>query len=153
LLLLLYGQPVGRIVRLTTEHVTTSRAGVQLTLGSKPLILRPPLDGLLLRLVDNRRGTAVLGHTDDHVWLFPGGAPARPLSTGRLILRLKALGVPARVSRNSALMDLAAELPAAVLSQLLGLHINTAARWTDEAGNTRPDYAAELSRRMELGKS
>jgi hypothetical protein len=95
----------------------------------------------------------VLGHTDDHVWLFPGGAPARPLSTGRLILRLKALGVPARVSRNSALMDLAAELPAAVLSQLLGLHINTAARWTDEAGNTRPDYAAELSRRMELGKS
>jgi hypothetical protein len=48
-------------------------------------------------------------------------------------------------------MDLAGELPAAVLSQLLGLQVNTATRWTDEAGNTRHGYAAELARRHERG--
>jgi hypothetical protein len=48
-------------------------------------------------------------------------------------------------------MDLAGELPAAVLSQLLSLQVNTATRWTDEAGNTRHGYAAELARRHERG--
>lgn len=49
-------------------------------------------------------------------------------------------------------MELAGELPAVVLSGLLGIHINTATLWAQEAGNTRPGYAAEVARR-ELRKN
>jgi hypothetical protein len=49
------------------------------------------------------------------------------------------------MARNSALIDLAAQLPAAVLSQLLGFHLQTATAWTIEAGNTRLRYAAALA--------
>lgn len=38
-----------------------------------------------------------------------------------------------------------AQLPAAVLSQLLGLHLQTATAWTIEAGNTRLRYAAAVA--------
>ncbi|WP_052396467.1 hypothetical protein [Kutzneria sp. 744] len=57
------------------------------------------------------------------------------------------MGIQARLSRNTALFDLAAQLPATVLSDLLNLHIGTATAWNDIAGNTRAGYAAELSRR------
>lgn len=33
------------------------------------------------------------------------------------------------------------------LSRLLGLHISRAGKWVKEAGSTRADYAAEISRR------
>ncbi|SFQ66742.1 hypothetical protein SAMN05421810_11229 [Amycolatopsis arida] len=51
------------------------------------------------------------------------------------------------LSRNTALIDLAAQLPATVLSDLLNLHTETATAWNDIAGNTRAGCAAELSRR------
>jgi len=49
------------------------------------------------------------------------------------------------LARNTALIDLAAQLPAAVLSQLLGLQLQTAANWTIEAGNSRLRYAAAVA--------
>ncbi|MFD0337222.1 hypothetical protein ACFVH0_00750 [Streptomyces sp. NPDC127117] len=44
-------------------------------------------------------------------------------------------------------MEPAGELPAAVLSDLLGIHIGTATLWSQESGNTHPGYAAETARR------
>jgi hypothetical protein len=49
------------------------------------------------------------------------------------------------LARNTALIDLAAQLPAAVLSQLLGLQLQTAANWTIEAGNSQLRYAAAVA--------
>ena len=63
--------------------------------------------------------------------------------------RLNRLGIRARLSRNTALMDLAAQLPATVLSDLLNLHTGTATAWNELAGNTRSGYAGELSRRRD----
>jgi hypothetical protein len=152
LLVLLFAQQPTRIARLTTEHVLQTDHGVQLLIGTNPLDLPEPLDDLIVELVNNRQGKAVIGHTDGHPWLFPGGLPGQPLTPGWLMARLRALGIPPRISRNSALMDLAADLPAAVLSHLLGISIHAATHWTNEAGNTRPGYAAELSRRNDLRK-
>jgi hypothetical protein len=45
------------------------------------------------------------------------------------------------------MMDLAAQLPAAVLSHLLGLSDPTAADWVQEAGAYRAAYAADVARR------
>jgi hypothetical protein len=106
----------------------------------------------VLRLAANRRGHAALGHTEDHPWLFPGGAPGRPISPNRLMARLQSFGVRARAGRNTTLMDLAAQLPAIVLSNLLGIHINTATSWTEQA-QTGAAYAAEIARRGSFSKS
>ncbi|MGQ4516592.1 hypothetical protein [Streptomyces sp. DW26H14] len=146
-LVLLYGQTCTRIAALTTSHVTKTDQGVQLMLGTRPLDTPEPLASLILELVRTRQGYAVVGHTDSNPWLFPGGRPGRPMDGVTLMARLNRLGIPTRAGRNTALMELAGELPAVVLSRLLGIHLNTATLWSQEAGNTRPGYAAEVARR------
>jgi hypothetical protein len=147
LLVLFYAQPVTRISLLTVDQIAHDRHGVHIKLGTEPIDLPEPLSDLVLRLVNNRQGHAVIGHTNDHKWLFPGGDPGQPLGALRLAARLRSLGIPPRRSRNTALISLAADMPSAVLSRLLGISIDTANNWTTDAGNTRSGYAAELARR------
>jgi hypothetical protein len=52
---------------------------------------------------------------------------------------------PARPPRRAR--DLAAQFPADVLADLLGLHENTAAKWISQAGGDWTRYAAELALR------
>ncbi|MFJ6843200.1 hypothetical protein ACIQRE_11075 [Streptomyces griseoluteus] len=47
-------------------------------------------------------------------------------------------------SRNTALMALASDLPAPILSEMLGIHINTAVEWV---GHVKRDWAAYLAAR------
>jgi hypothetical protein len=148
-LVLLFAQPLTRITQLRTDHVTKTDKGIMLELGSKPLDVPPPLDKLLLQQVSNRRGHGAVGHstgTDNH-WLFPGVRPGRPLSAYQLMRRLQTLGIAVRASRNTALVHLAAELPTPVISQLLGMSLDTAERWAATAGTGHLGYAADVSRR------
>jgi hypothetical protein len=48
----------------------------------------------------------------------------------------------ARPARNGALAALASDLPAAILADLLGLHVNTAVRWVTYARRDWTDYLA-----------
>jgi hypothetical protein len=147
LLLLLFAQPLSRTSRLRVDQVAQKADRVTLTLGSHPTVPPPPLDVLVMELVQQRHGCSTLGRRDDHPWLFPGTIAGQPISSRQLMRKLTALGIRARPARNATLMELSAELPAIVLSRLLGLHISGAEKWTKEAGATRADYAAELSRR------
>ncbi|WP_067509321.1 hypothetical protein [Nocardia puris] len=149
LLLLLFAQPAGRVVRLRTDAISQRIDGrhVCLALGSEPIELPPPLDELALDLVVNRyRGRAALARVTDHDWLFPGLRAGTPMSSHHLNGRLKRLGISAQTARNTALMDLASHLPAAVLSALLGLDVVTAQGWIAEVGQRR-SYAAALAQR------
>jgi hypothetical protein len=56
------------------------------------------------------------------------------------------LSIRSQAGRRAALVDLAAQLPAAVLADLLNLHPTTAVRWMREAGGDWNGYAAELAR-------
>jgi hypothetical protein len=145
LLVLRYAQPVSRIAMLTVNRIHADADGTYLRLGNNPIRLPPPLDRLVGDLVHHRAGHTAVARTAANPWLFPGAAPGRPLSAPQLAARLRGLGIPARLGRNSALIDRAAQLPAGVLSQLLGLHLQTATAWTIEAGNTRLRYAAALA--------
>jgi hypothetical protein len=77
-------------------------------------------------------------------WLFPGLRPGEHLRPAALGARLRRLGPDHRTARNGALIALAAELPAPVLASLLGLHQNTAIRWTHYA---EADWATYLAAR------
>ncbi|WP_154697146.1 hypothetical protein [Lentzea guizhouensis] len=63
-------------------------------------------------------------------WLFPGDDPGRPLLPGSLTRKLREHGIAPRAGRNTGLVALAADLPPAVLADVLGLHVSMAVRWS-----------------------
>lgn len=148
LLVLLFAQPCSRIVRLTADHVDRSGPETTLALGRKPVSLPPPVDELVRRLVE-RTSDRPAGVTH---WLFPGGIPGRHRSAEALVGRLNALDIQVRPARNTTMRDLAGDVPAAVLSHLLGLHVRTTTDWVQQARAGGADYAAEVARRGEFRK-
>jgi hypothetical protein len=147
LLVLLYAQPVARVARLTTDHVTVSGTTVQIHLGPAPITLPEPVAGLARQLLDGKRGHATTGAAGPSPWLFPGGQPGRPVSSGHLGQRLKDLGIHPGQARSTALFQLASELPAALLARMLGIHIDVATTWQRISAGDWMAYAADISRR------
>jgi hypothetical protein len=147
LLVLLYAQWPAVISRLTLSHVQTSAGTVGLRLGREPVVLPEPLAGLVLGLVDCRRGHAALGDQGTSPWLFPGGRPGHPISSARMTERLRELGIQSGQSRSTALFQLATDLPAAILARMLGIHISVAVAWQRASSGDWTNYAAEVSRR------
>jgi hypothetical protein len=128
-LVVLYAQPLTRIVTLTTAHVhtedTTTTPIVTGALGPDRLELPEPFAGLIRQLPRHRRGGPP-AHLPNP-WLFPsaraGKHTARP---GALSRRLHTLGIDPRAMRHAALIQLAAEVPPAMLAGTLGIHATTA---------------------------
>jgi hypothetical protein len=102
---------------------------------------------LVRQLVAARRGHATIGEQGSSRWLLPGGRPGRPISPYRLSERLRQIGVRPGQARSTALFQLAAELPAAILARLLGIHIGVAVAWQHASAGDWTSYAAEVSRR------
>lgn len=148
LFVLLYAQRAASISRLGVAHVDHRDDGsVLMHLGTVPIVLPSPLDALTLDLVATRRGHAALGDQGTSPWLFPGGQPGRPMSASRLAERLRALDIYAGPARSTALFGLAGELPAVLLSRLLGIHISVAVQWQQASSGDWARYAAEVSGR------
>jgi hypothetical protein len=61
-------------------------------------------------------------------------------------VQLNAIGIPVRAARRAALTGLAAQVPAAVLADALGINPTTAVNWAHDAGSNWNRYAAELAR-------
>lgn len=141
LLLLLFAQPSRRIVTLRTDAITQriDNRAVSLALGTEPVVLPTLIGQLALDLVVNRyRGRAALAQTSDHDWLFPGVRAGSPMSCQHLNIRLKRVGISAQSARTAALMDLAAQMPAAVLAALLGTEVATAQAGSPKSARTAP---------------
>ena len=147
LLVLLYAQWPSTISRLTLGHVQLSEDKVRLRLGREPVLLPEPLAGLTRQLVATRHGHAALGDQGTSRWLFPGGQPGRPISSYQLAERLRRLGLHPGQARSTALFQLAADLPAALLARMLGIHITVAVAWQRASSGDWTSYAADISRR------
>ncbi|MGH2660596.1 MAG: hypothetical protein ACRDHS_13300 [Actinomycetota bacterium] len=150
-LVLLYAQPVSRIAQLRTSDVSEADGALLLRLGRDSVVVPEPLSGLVRRL-PRRRQAGVAGQLPSPEWLFPGRLAGRPIHPEQLRVRLNAIGIECRPGRNAALLQLGAEVPAAVLADLLGLHPTTAVRWVDLAGGDWTRYAAERSRSLSVGE-
>ncbi|MFH8401523.1 hypothetical protein ACH4E9_29360 [Streptomyces anulatus] len=133
LLLLLFAQPVGRTSRLTTEHVVDRGDMLALKLGRVPVEIPAPLDDLIRQLVERRNGRAATIPLEEPKWLFHSSYPGQPIDLHILGRRLKAIGVPPQLARHASLMDIGSELPAVVISRLLGFHQSTGENWTRES--------------------
>ena len=122
---------------------------MRLRLGRAPIVLPDQLAELVSALIVDHRGHAVVGASGSSPWLFPGGRPGHPISADHLRQRLKALGIQPRQARNTALFQLATELPAAVLARLLGIDITAAIAWQRLSSGDWMSYAADVSRRAQ----
>jgi hypothetical protein len=145
-LMLLFGQQQSRIAAMTTDQVTNRDHEVLVRFGQHKVPVPEPLGALLHQLIRDRKPHIGVGSPTNTRWLFPGGLPGRPTTAARLADRLRALGIKTQPARRAALIDLAAQLPAAVLADLLNLHPTTAVRWMHQAGGDWTRYAAELAR-------
>jgi hypothetical protein len=152
-LVLLYGQTPSHIVELTTDRIIPKGGHTFLTLDRQPVLLPPRLAELVLQLAEHephRRRPITERSDTPRTWLFPGGTPGRHADSGRLTKLLHdQLGITIRPARNSALSAMAADLPAPVLAELLGVHLTTAGRW---AALVKRDWSSYVVARRHDGQ-
>jgi hypothetical protein len=145
-LVLLYGIPVSRISELTAEDLIADDTGHALLLCGHRTALPPALAVLLTDLASSAVTTSAVGRSvPGPRWLFPGRLPGQHFTPAGLAAVLNRHGIRVRRGRNSALAALAADIPAAALSPLLGIGIETAVRWTHRA---KRDWQAYLQARV-----
>lgn len=137
-LILLYGLRATKVASLTADRLTAGQAGTYLTIDKLPVLLPPNLASLMEQhLVQHHRR---LGRATR--FLFPGRPSTEPIAASSLAARLRRYGIPAGAARNTALMTLAAELPARVIADLFGLAPKTATAWSLYA---QADWTAYLT--------
>ncbi len=135
-LLLLYAQPVSRIVQLTIDDVTAGDSGVALRLGQPPSPVPTPLHGLLLQHLSNLQAAPSSGQ-----WLFPGRRAAQPLNPTTLRDLLRGAGIPPEAGRTGTLRQLVLQTPPPVAAEALGYHHISTTRVAAQAGSPWSQYA------------
>lgn len=78
LLVVLYAQPLTKIVRLRTDQIHTRDGHTELLIGTSPIRLPAPLDHHVAALTEHRRARTVSQISGDDEWLFPGAMAGRP---------------------------------------------------------------------------
>ncbi|GAA3126897.1 hypothetical protein GCM10020254_87880 [Streptomyces goshikiensis] len=139
-LVLLYAQPVSRIVRLTTEDVIDDGDALIVRLGDPPAPLPGPVASLVRAYLAEQPRLA-RASSRSTAWLFPGRQPGHPMDPTSLLDQLRAAGVPAQRGRASAIRHLVLQAPAPVVARALGYHDKTTGHLVTEAGGTWSRYA------------
>jgi hypothetical protein len=145
-LLLLFGQHLSRTAAMTTSQIITRDDAVLVRFGRHEIPVPDSLGDILTELTRSGRTHTGIGSPPDSQWLFPGGMPGQPITAAHLGQRLRSIGIRALPGRRAALIDLAGQLPAAVLADTLNLSSGTAVRWMHQAGADWNRYAADLAR-------
>jgi hypothetical protein len=98
-LVLLYAQPVSRIVRLTVNDVTDDETTVTVQLGDPPSPLPEPVADLMRAYIRSRQHLPYASSRSSQ-WLFPGRQPGQPMNPVSLQVHLRDIGVPPQRLRN-----------------------------------------------------
>lgn len=149
--ILLFGVRTHRVAELSTDALSDRDGQRFLSVGGRPVPLPPRVATMLDQLAHQRRlprrpdaGSDVRADHDHRpIYLFPGRPSSRPITPASLAARLRRHGLRPAAARNTALGALAAELPAPVLADTLGMHINTAIAWSRLAGRDWAEYLAD----------
>ncbi|MEU3051267.1 hypothetical protein ABZ705_33050 [Streptomyces sp. NPDC006984] len=140
-IVLLYAQPLTRIVRLTVDDVLRDGDAVLLRLGEPASPVPAPFDSLLLEHIAHRDNMDTATNRASR-WLFPGRRAGQPFRPDHLSALLREIGVPAAAARGAAIRQQLLELPAPVVADALGYHDKTTSRLLRETGGTWSRYAA-----------
>ncbi|OXM54470.1 hypothetical protein [Amycolatopsis alba] len=139
-IVLLYAQPLSRIVRLTVDDLTRDGDEALLRLGEPPSPVPAPVTDLLLAWIAQRDNMNTATNPNSR-WLFPcrrAGQPMHPRSLGMLVI---GLGVPTTTGRTSAIGHHVLTMPAPVVADAVGYHPVTTTKIATRAGTTWNRYA------------
>ncbi|GII56040.1 hypothetical protein Pth03_44290 [Planotetraspora thailandica] len=139
-LVLLFAQPVSRIVRLTVDDVLHDDEHVAFRLGDPPSPVPEPVADLLLSYVQALQDNTSATNSNPR-WLFPGRRTTRPMNPTTLRDALREIGVPVERGRTAAIRQLVLQAPPPVVAQALGYHDKSTTRIAAEAGGTWKKYA------------
>lgn len=141
ILVAFYAQPIVRVARVTIDQITVSETETAIRFAETPVTL-PELAATAVRAWLDQRQAQMPPIAIPSPWLFPGNPPSRPISEQWLSRRLKLIGVDCNQDRRAALLHLAGEIPAAILADIVGVHVTTAGAWADIAGRPWGEYPA-----------
>ncbi len=152
LLLLLYAQPLVRVVQLPLCAVRIDPAGVEVKLGSEPTAVPEPFAALLIKHVKDRPNLRTVNSTGS-LWLFPGGRAGRHLVAQTVMIRLRSLGIDLLGARNATLRELVQQAPAPIVASQLGY--STQVTIKHAAASAQPDqrYASSARYRISPGQA
>lgn len=147
-LVLLLGARVSLINRLVTSDVQVQGDRTYLALAKNPVMLPPVLGTLVRRLAKESEKKSRRNGVDEgpHFLFQSKSLNGAPFSRAGFAQMLRRQGVAPRIGRNGALLSLAQDLPPAVLAELLGMHVNSAMRWSRTA---QRDWSEYLSARVD----
>ncbi|WP_331746269.1 hypothetical protein OG936_39720 (plasmid) [Streptomyces sp. NBC_00846] len=140
-IVLLYAQPLSRVVRLTVDDVIHDGDQVLLRLGEPSSPVPGPVADLLLSWLPNRDNMNTATNRDSR-WLFPGRRAGQPMHPDALSALINDLGIPTIASRVSAIRQHVLEMPAPVVADALGYHQVTTAKLAAQAGGTWSRHAS-----------
>lgn len=141
MLLLLYAQPLVKVVTFPTSIVDDGDTGMSITLGAHPTDVPEPFASRIREHLASRPNLRT-GAGPDSPWLFPSTLAGRHLHPNTVMDRLRDLGVNLLGARNRAIGELVLECPPSLVAEALGystqvafLHANKAAEpWARYAG-------------------
>jgi hypothetical protein len=139
-LMLLYAQPLTRILRLTLDDVLRDSDEVHLQLGDPPTPVPAPFAGLLLEHIDHRLNLTTATNQTAR-WLFPGRRGGQPMTVSTIEIRLRQHDIPTLRGRTAALRQLVLQAPAPVVARMFGYTPDHTARLVAEVGGTWARYA------------
>ncbi|MFD8565161.1 hypothetical protein ACFV1N_48525 [Streptosporangium canum] len=139
-LVLLFAQPVSRIVHLTLDDVLHDGEHVALRLGDPPSPVPEPAADLLLNYVKALQNSTSAMNSSPR-WLFPGRRTNQPTSPTTLRDALREISVPVERGRTAAIRQLVLQAPPPVIAQALGYHDKSTTRIAAEAGSPWSRYA------------
>lgn len=138
LIFLLWAQPLNRIVMLRQANILRRVDGLYIQLGQTPTLVPDELAQTFGSYFDHPSNQQT-GNTGTD-WIFPGYRAGRHLHEATLGGRLKLLGIDPQRARNATLQNLAQQVDARSLIDLLGYSGKIITLHAARAGAPMSDY-------------
>jgi hypothetical protein len=146
LFMLLYAQPLTRVLRLTIDDVLIVDGEVSIRLGEPPSPVPEPVAALLLDHIGHRLNLTTATNREAR-WLFPGRRGGQPLTVDAVERHFRRHQIPALGGRTAAIRHLVLQAPAPVVARMLGYTQDQTARLAAEAGTPWSRYGPETGQR------
>jgi hypothetical protein len=142
-LVLVFGQQIEDVVKLTWQDVDVTDELVTVRLGGVQIALPDPLDQPWRELADSPAHDLTAAHPNS-TWVFRGRYPGQHLNAASLRTTLRAV-VDTRAARLGTLHELTKLAPVAILAETLGYHPTTIERHSIASGATYAQYIGALT--------
>ena len=140
MLLLLYAQPLVKVVTFPTSIVDDGETGMSIALGAHPTDVPEPFASRIREHLASRPNLRT-GAGTDSPWMFPSTLAGRHLHPNTVMDWLPGLGVNLLGARNRAIGELVLECPPSLVAEVLGYSRQVAFLHADKAAEPWARYA------------